>query len=197
MKCRKIVFEIFVCVLFLMFTPTFLWSGEPEELVRELILKDTSLNGVENIQERRLKLWKEISPAFDFEAMSKRAMGKYWRKCSPEEKREFVELFTKTLKGAYTRKTSSRFGEIISLRKVQDNKYAKVQAELVTKRGKGRSAVFHLLKENRKWKIYDVIIEGVSVVKNYYSQINSILVESSYEELVQKMKQKLSTKKTL
>ncbi|MEE9604134.1 MAG: ABC transporter substrate-binding protein [Candidatus Scalindua sp.] len=55
---------------------------------------------------------------------------------------------------------------------------------------KEKSAVFHLLKKNGKWKIYDVIIEGASVVRNYRSQINSILVQSSYEELVQKMKQK-------
>ncbi|MFQ5715150.1 MAG: ABC transporter substrate-binding protein [Candidatus Scalinduaceae bacterium] len=191
MKYRKILFEIFVSMFFLMFTSTLLWSGEPEELVKEIILKDTSLKGAERTNERKQKLWEEISHSFDFEEMSKRAMGKYWRKRSPEEKREFVELFTNTLKGAYARNASSCFGDkIISLREKQFNKYAKVQAELITKIGKEKTAIFRLLKKNGKWKIYDINIEGVSVVKNYSSQINYILVESSYEELVQKMKQK-------
>jgi phospholipid transport system substrate-binding protein len=193
MKCRRIVFEtIFVGILFPMFTSSLLWSGEPGELAKEVILKDTSLKRVENIQERKLKLWEEISPAFNFEEMSKRAMGKYWRRLSHEEKREFVELFIKNLKSAYIRKTYSSFWEkIISLREKQDNKYAKVQAELITKTRKEISVEFLLLK-NKKWKIYDVIIEGVSMVNNYNSQINYILVESSYEELVQRMKQKIS-----
>ncbi len=196
MKCRKIVFEtIFVSIFFLMLTSSLLWSGEPGELVKEVVLKDTYLNGIENIQERKLKLWEEISPAFNFEEMSKRAMGKYWKKRSPEEKREFVELFTKNLYKAYIRKTYSSFGKnIISLREERDNKYAKVQTELITKTGKEISADFLLLRENGKWKIYDVIVEGVSLVNNYHRQINSILIESSYEEMVQKMKQKQSEK---
>ena len=196
MKCRKIVFEtIFVSIFFLMLTSSLLWSGEPGELVKEVVLKDTYLNGIENIQERKLKLWEEISPAFNFEEMSKRAMGKYWKKRSPEEKREFVELFTKNLKKAYIRKTYSSFGKnIISLREERNNKYAKVQTELITKTGKEISVDFLLLRENGKWKIYNVIVEGVSLVNNFHRQINNILIESSYEEMVQKMKQKQSEK---
>ncbi len=66
-----------------MFTPTLLWSGEPEELVKEIILKDTSLKGAERTNERKQKLWEEISHSFNFEEMAKRVMGKYWRKRSP------------------------------------------------------------------------------------------------------------------
>jgi phospholipid transport system substrate-binding protein len=196
MKCRKVVFEtIFVGIFFLMFTSTLLWSGEPEELVKEIILKNSSLNGIENIQQHRQKLWKEISHSFDFEEMSKRAMGKYWRNRSPEEKREFVKLFTKAIEGVYTRKTGYRFeGKIISLRETQGNKYAKVQTELITKIGKEKSAVFRLLKTNGEWKIYDVVFEGVSVVKNYRSQIHYIMAKYSYKELVRRMKQNQSKK---
>lgn len=69
-----------------------------------------------------------------------------------------------------------------------------MQTKLAKRTGKIISAEFRLTKEEGKWKIYDVIIEGVSIVNNYRSQINSILVKSSYEKLVQKMKQKLSKK---
>lgn len=80
MKYRKIVFEIFVGIFFLTFTSTLLWSGEPRELVKEVILKDSSLKDTENTKERKQALWEEISPAFNFEEMTKNAMGKHWKK---------------------------------------------------------------------------------------------------------------------
>ncbi len=79
MKYRRIVFEIFLGVFLLMFTSNLLWSGEPEDLVKKVILKDISLKGGERTGERKQKLWEEISPSFDFEEMAKRAMGKYSR----------------------------------------------------------------------------------------------------------------------
>lgn len=195
MKYRKIFFEIFVGIFSLTLTSTLLWSGEPGELVKEVIRKDFSLEREGVTNERKQELWEEVSYAFDFEEMAKRAMRNHWKGRSPDEKKEFVELFTGNLKSAYIKKTGSRFGEeIISLRERQKNKYAKVKVKLI-KRTKGKmSADFLLIRRNGEWKICDVIIEGVSVISNYHSQINSFLIKSSYEELVQKLKQKQSTK---
>ncbi len=191
MKYRRIVFEIFIGVFLLMFTSNLLWSGEPEDLVKKVILKDISLKGGERTGERKQKLWEEISPSFDFEEMAKRAMGKYWRERSPDEKREFIELFANNIKGSYMRRTSSRFGEkIISLNEEQNNDYARVQAVLI-KRTVGKvSASFRLIRKDEEWRICDVIFEGVSVVNNYHSQIYSFLTKSSYEDLVQMLKQR-------
>ncbi len=191
MKYRRIVFEIFLGVFLLMSTSTLLWSGEPEDLVKKVILKDISLKGGERTKERKQKLWEEIFPSFDFEEMAKRAMGKYWRERSPEEKREFIELFANNIKGAYMRRTGSRFGEkIISLNEEQNNDYARVQALLI-KRTVGKvSANFRLIRKNEEWRICDVIFEGVSLVNNYRSQIYSFLTNSSYEDLVQRLKQR-------
>jgi phospholipid transport system substrate-binding protein len=191
MKYRRIVFEIFLGVFLLMSTSTLLWSGEPEDLVKKVILKDISLKGGERTKERKQKLWEEIFPSFDFEEMAKRAMGKYWRERSPEEKREFIELFANNIKGAYMRRTGSRFGEkIISLNEEQSNDYARVQALLI-KRTVGKvSADFRLTRKDKEWRICDVIFEGVSLVNNYRSQIYSFLTKSSYEDLVQKLKQR-------
>jgi len=191
MKYRRIVFEIFLGTFLLIFTSTLLWSGEPGDLVKKVILKDISLNDGEDTKERKQKLWKEISPSFDFEEMAKRAMGQYWRERSSDQKKEFIELFANNIKGAYMRKTGSRFGEkIISLSEKQDNGYARVHVVLIKRTVEKVSAGFRLIRKDEEWRIYDVIFGGVSMVKNYSSQIDSFLIKSSYEELVQTFKQK-------
>ena len=193
MRYRKIAFKIFIGIFILTFTSTPLWSGEPGELVKSVILKDISLKDGEITKERKLKLWEKISSSFNFEEMAKKAIGKYWRERSHEEKREFVELFTNNIKSAYIRKTGPRFGEkIFSLSEVQDNGYARVQVEFIKKTEDKKSADFLLLRKNLEWRIYDVAFEGVSLVNNYHSQINSFLIKSSYEELVQMLKRRQS-----
>ena len=193
MRFRKIAFKIFIGIFFLTFTSTPLWSGEPGEVVKEVILKDASLKEAESTKERKQKLWEEISPSFNFEEMAKKAMGKYWRERSNEKKKEFVELFANNIKSAYIRKTGPRFGErIVSLREKQGNEYAKVYVELIKITEEKMSVDFRLLRKNGEWRICDVIIEGVSIANNYRSQIDSFLIKSSYEELVQMFKQKQS-----
>ena len=193
MRYRRIAFKIFIGIFFLTFTSTPLWSGEPGDLVKKVLLKDISLKDGGNMKERKRKLWEKISPSFNFGEMAEKAMGKYWRERSYEEKREFIELFAKNIKDAYIRKTGPRFGEkIFSLREKQGNKYARVQVDLIKRTEKKVSADFRLVRKEMEWQICDVIFEGVSLVNNYRSQINSILIKSSYEELVQTFKQKQS-----
>ncbi len=193
MRYRRVAFKIFIGISFLMFTSTPLWSGEPGELVKSVILKDISLKDGEITKERKLKLWGKISPSFNFEEMAKKAMGKYWRERSYEEKNEFVELFAKNIKSAYIRKTGPRFGEkIFSLSEVQDNGYARVQVDFIKRTEEKVSADFRLIRKEVEWRICDVIFEGVSLVNNYRSQINSFLIKSSYEDLVQMLKRRQS-----
>jgi len=176
-----------------MFTSTSLWSGEPGELVKSVILKDISLKDEEITKERKLKLWEKISPSFNFEEMAKKAMGKYWRERSYEEKNEFVKLFANNIKSTYIRKTGPRFGEkIFSLSEVQDNGYARVQVDFIKRTEEKVSTDFRLIRKEVEWRICDVIFEGVSLVNNYRSQINSFLIKSSYEDLVQMLKRRQS-----
>ena len=200
MNYRKIIFKIFFGVFFLTFTSSFLWAGEPGDLIMGSIdrgisiLKDPSLQGEEKAEERKQKIWKELSPIFYYEEMSKRVLGKYWRKRTIEEKKEFVGIFTNYLKGLYIGKTYYYSGEkIVYISEKQNGKYSKVQTKVITKKGKEASVEYRLLNNDGKWKIYDVIVEGVSFVNNYRSQYNSVLVRSSYEELIQKIKQKQIT----
>ena len=110
MKYRRIVFELFLGVFLLMFTSTLLWSGEPGDLIKRIILKDISLEEGEGLDERKQELWREISQFFDFGEIAKRVMGKYWKERSSEEKEEFVGLFVNNVKSACMRRTGPRFG---------------------------------------------------------------------------------------
>ncbi len=198
MNKRKIKTAIGIFVIFLLTSiPSSLWAEEPGKLIMDaidrglVILKNPSLKGDEKLQERRQKLWEEISPVFHFEEMSKRALGQHWKGLSPEEKTEFIELFTNILKEAYIGKTDTYSGEkIVLVREKQGDKYANVQTKFVTNKGTEILVDYYLLSNQGDWKIYDVVIEGVSLVNNYRTQFNSILVKSSYKELVQKIKEK-------
>ena len=197
MKCRKMMLGMSVGISVLLFTSSFSLAMEPGKLLMETVdkgltvLKEPALSGTEKTQERRQALWKEISIVFNFEEMSKRALGQHWKKRSPEEKKEFVELFTNILKDAYIGKTDTYNGEkVVLLREKQDSDYAVVQTKFITKNGTEIAVDYSMLNNSGEWKIYDVIIEGVSMINNYRSQFNNILLKSPYENLVKRMKEK-------
>ena len=156
-----------------------------------VVLKEPSLKGNDKVNERRQKLWETISHIFNFEEMSKRALGQHWKKRSDEEKKEFVGLFTNILKDAYIGKTDAYSGEKVILMKERvDKEYATVQTKFILNTGSELVVDYNMLNNSGEWKIYDVIIEGVSLVNNYRSQFNSILIKSTYNELVQRIKEK-------
>ena len=191
MKHRKVMFVILVSIFAITVNQSYLWSGEPGTLVKKVILSESSFNKIDDINERKTKQWDAISSSFNFEKISQRVMGEYWNKCLYEQKSGFVELFTSHLKCSYVKKANPLFGErIISLKEKQFSKFANVQTTLLTKSGKEVSADFYLLRENGKWQICDLVMEGVSLVNNYHSQITNTLVRTSYEELLDTMMKK-------
>ena len=196
MRYRKVMIVMLVSIFVITVTQSCLWSGEPGVLVKEVILNESSLsNKIEDIHERKVKQWELISPSFNFEKISQKAMGEYWETCLFEEKCEFVELFTDHLKHSYVNKANSLFGKkIISLKEKQFNEFAKVQTILLAKSGKEVSTDFYLLRENGEWKICDLVMEGVSMVNNYHSQIINTLARTSYDELLQTMVEKQGKK---
>jgi phospholipid transport system substrate-binding protein len=189
MKHRKVMFVILVSIFTITVNQSYSWSGEPSVLVKSVILNEASLSYIDNISERKVKQWDVISPSLDFETISKRVMGEYWDKCFYEEQREFVKLFTSHLRNTYIKKANPLFGnKIISLKEKQFNDFAKVQTTLLVKFGREISADFYLIREDGKWKICDLVIEGVSLVNNYHRQIANTLVRTSYEGLLRTIK---------
>jgi phospholipid transport system substrate-binding protein len=188
---RKIVCIVLISIFAITANQSYLWAGEPGAFVKEVILNEYSFNEIEDIHERRARQWEEISPSLNFEKISQKVMGEYWEECLYEQKSGFVELFTDHLKNSYLRKPNPIFGKkIISLREKRFDNFARVQTTLLVQYGKEVSTDFYLTFENGEWKICDLVVEGVSLVNNYHSQIVNTLDRTSYEELMSTIKNK-------
>ena len=142
----------------------------------------------------RADLRKAIFPQFDIPEMARRSLGLNWRPRTTGEKEEFVDLFSYLLEDFLSDKLKSFEDEkFVYTGEVKDGDYAKVETRIVTKEGKKITIDyrFHLVDED--WKVYDMVIENVSLVKNYRSQFNRIIAKSSYRNLVRRI-QKMTKK---
>jgi phospholipid transport system substrate-binding protein len=157
----------------------------------QTILADPSLKGEAKSAIRRQKLKEAVNERFAFDEMAKRSLGAQWQKRTPAEQQEFVRLFTDLLEGAYLSKVEEYSGEKIQfVNERQEKDFAEVNTKLINRKGEDFALDYRLLNMNGEWKVTDVIIENISLVNNYRSQFNRVLAKSSFEELVQAMKQK-------
>jgi len=184
--------------LLLVWAPTESLAGPATDQVKESvdqvikILTDPTLKGEKKVQERRAKIRQVVLQRFGFTEMSKRALGRYWNERNPEERTEFVRLFTDLLERAYIERVDGYTGEqVVYLGESVDGDYSEVRSKIVTKRNQETPITYRLQKASSNWEVYDVIVEGVSLVNNYRTQFSKIIRTSSYQELVKKMQVKL------
>jgi len=155
------------------------------------IIQDSNLKGPEKQKERRSKLRSVINPKFDFAEMAKRSLGSHWQRRSPAEQKQFVDLFTELVEVAYLDAIESYNGEkVVIVKDTQDKNFADVTSKVMTKKGEEFAVDYKLQQADGGWKVYDVVLENVSVVNNYRSQFNRVIAKSSYEDLLSKMKDK-------
>jgi phospholipid transport system substrate-binding protein len=134
-----------------------------------------------------------INPRFDFAEMAKRSLGPQWARRSPEEQREFVKLFTALLGRSYADRIESFSSQnVVYTREVEDKDYAQVDTTVVSDKQEKVSINYKLHILDKEWRVYDLVIEDVSVVNNYRSQFNRIIGRSSFEELLRRLKEKQS-----
>lgn len=174
-------------------------AGVPTEQIRVTvdrvlrILKDPALNSASAKEARRSELSKAILPRFDFEEMAKRSLGAQWRRRTPAEQEEFIRLFTELLKNSYIESIESYRGEKVIYRsESQDGAYADVGTKVISDRGEEFTIDYRLNLEGSEWKVYDVIIENISIVNNYRSQFSRILGRSSFAELLRRIRDKVN-----
>ena len=172
-------------------------AGVPTEQIRAtvekaiLVLKDPQLKPAAKTKERRDQLKLILFNRFDFTEMAKRALGANWRRRTPNEQEEFVQLFTELLERAYADIIESYTNEkIIYVGERLDGSYADVSSKVVTSKGEEVTINYKAHLVNGDWRIYDVIAENISVVNNFRSQFNRVIANSSYEQLVQRLKEK-------
>ena len=154
------------------------------------IVKDENLK--RDKQGRRVALRKAIDERFDYRQMVMRSLAKNWDLRSDQERQEFIGLFKSLLENSYASKLESYSDEKINyINEMIKGKYALVKTEVV--RPSSTIAVdYKLIQENGDWRVYDFVIEGVSMIRNYRSQFTKIIRKDSYEILVQKLTDKIN-----
>jgi phospholipid transport system substrate-binding protein len=173
-------------------------AGAPLEQLRlqvDRVLKlldDPELKKETKAKDRRVAVRKIANEIFDFSETAKRSLGRHWQARTPAEREEFVQVFTDLLERSYISRVELYGGEKIQYVSdtIEDGDQAKVQTKLVTKGGGEIPIEYRMHKKADRWLVYDVIIEGVSLVSNYRTQFNKIIQTSSFQELVKKMKSK-------
>ena len=156
-----------------------------------LVLKDPRLKPPAKVSERRDQLKQILFARFDFTEMAKRALGSNWRRRTPQEQEEFVRLFTEILERAYADIIETYTDEkIIYLNERIEGGFADVGSKILTSRGEEYSVSYKAHLVSNEWKVYDVIAENISLVNNYRSQFNRVIANSSYEELLRRLRDK-------
>lgn len=157
------------------------------------VMRDGSLSGPEKSRERRDKIKALISARFDFREMSKRALARHWKERTTEDQDLFVGLFSDLLQNTYISKIEAYTDEKITFDKEvirEKGRYSVVLTSILSK-----DIIipidYRLIRRGDGWMVYDVLVEGVSIISNYRSQYNNILSRESYAELIQQMKEKI------
>ena len=154
------------------------------------IVQDEALD--KDKQARRVALRKTIAERFNYRQMVMRSLAKNWDARSDQERQEFIALFKSLLENSYASKLEAyRDEEINYLDEIIKGKYALVKTEVVRK-SSTIGVDYKLIQENGNWQVYDFVIEGVSMIRNYRSQFTKIIRRDSYEVLVQKLTEKIN-----
>ena len=169
----------------------------PTEQVRQTadrvlsVLQDSRLKSADKQKERRDQIRQIVASRFDFAEMAKRSLGSNWQKVNNDEQRQFVELFTELLEKSYADQIESYDGEkIVYGRENVSQDQADVDTKILTKKGEQISVNYKLRSAGNDWKVYDVVIENISLVNNFRSQFNRILANASFAELLKKLQSK-------
>ena len=175
------------------------WAGPPTEAVKSTvdevirILQDPALKA--QPQRRRQMVKQTVDQRFDYEEMAQRALPN-WRQLSAGQRREFVSLFAELLEASYADKLMKYSGEKVTyVGERTDGDRAEVRTLLM--RRNDRIPMNYRLIKNSRWVVYDVVIEGVSLVNNYRSQFSRVIRESSYADLVGRLRKKVEEQRQM
>jgi len=192
MKFRHIV----MIMILILVVPLTIYAGDPTDTVKAYV--DEVMNIMKASPEtdspdnsRKEEIRKIAGRMFDFSAMSKATLGKNWKKLDKDQHREFVKLLRSMLENAYISKIMGYTDEKAVY--IKERPLSKTRIEVQTTLITGNAEIpmhYRMFRLKDQWKVYDVIIEGVSLIKNYRTQFRQILARQSPDELLQIMRKK-------
>jgi phospholipid transport system substrate-binding protein len=160
-----------------------------DEVLR--IVREEALKQPNKADERRQMLERVVEARFDYQEMSRRALGAPWNTLSDQERQEFVTLFRTLLTNSYADKIETYSGEGVQYlnERLMDKDYAEVRTKVLS----GKTEIpldYRLINKANDWRVYDVVVDGVSLVNNYRGQFAKIIKSSSFAELVEQLRKK-------
>ncbi len=187
--------------LVLLVVPSHSLAGEPTEKIKETtdgiiaIVSDAALKGPDKADERKRLIRQVVDERFDWEEMSRRSLARHWAGRTAEEKKEFIGLFGRLLERTYLDKVEGYSGErvIYDAENVDpdDQKYVAVKVRFMTKKDIEIPVEYKLWQKKNDWLVYDISIEGVSLVNNYRRQFKDM----SYGKLIKRLRTKIAENK--
>ena len=187
-------FGLIAIVLFALTWVQGAWAGPPTDQLRSgverviKILRDPELKGDTKANERTAAVNKVADEIFDFGETAKRALGQHWAQRTAAEREEFVRLFTALLQRTYISKVDQYNSEMTFQDDVVDGNQAIVRTTLLLGKGSEMALDYRMHHPRDRWQVYDISIDGTSLVANYRSQFNKIVRTESYEGLVARLK---------
>lgn len=168
--------------------PTDTMKTTIDEVLR--IVRESDLKQPNKAEERRRMLERAVGARFDYQEMSRRALGAPWNTLSDQEKQEFVDLFRTLLTNSYSDKIETYSGEGVQyLNERMEKEYAEVRTKVLS----GKTEIpldYRLINKGDDWRVYDVVVDGISLVNNYRGQFAKIIKSSSYADLVEQLRKK-------
>jgi phospholipid transport system substrate-binding protein len=154
------------------------------------VVQDKDLKQPGRVEERRRRLEQVVGDRFDYQEMSRRSLGAPWNTVSDKEKEEFVALFRTLLINSYADKIETYSGEGVQyLNERTEKEYAEVRTKVLT--GKVEIPLdYRLINKGDDWRVYDVVVDGISLVNNYRGQFSKILRSGTFADLVDQLRKK-------
>ena len=192
---RKRLLAVSAALALAVFPAAPVWAGAPTDQLRDgierifAILGDPAMRGDEKATQRKAAVTRIAGEIFDFGEMSKRTLGRHWEERTPAERQDFARLFTDLIQRSYFSRIDEHGSEKTLYRsETVDGKQAVVKTTLLLARGVQMPLDYSMLSTNDRWRVYDLSIDGVSLMANYRAQFNRIIRSSSYADLVTKMR---------
>ncbi len=174
------------------------WAGEPTKQLKEHVDEMISIlsNKSLSTKEKHQKVYKILDEAVDWDEVAKRVLGIHWRRRTPEERERFKVLFKDFVEAKYAKRFEMYSGEKVYFGKeTVEGDYASVLVKIETKQNRTFTMENRMVLKNGKWLIYDILIEGISMVNNYRTQINNIIAKHSFKGLIKILERKAAQKK--
>jgi phospholipid transport system substrate-binding protein len=170
------------------------WAGAPTDQLRDgvdrvfKILRDPEMAGDTNAIQRRKAILTAAGNIFDFGEMAKRSLGQHWAARTPAERSQFVALFTELMQHSYISKVDQHGGAKMVYRgETIDGDHAAVRTTIPLSNGSEMPLEYRMHNTDARWQVYDLSIDGISLVSNYRAQFNKVIRTASYETLVTKL----------